>query len=178
MNIKEVIHKIVDDRLPVQVLTGKVTAVNTGDMTVDVSIQGRADRLDVRLRAVIDGQEKGILIYPKTGSYVLVGLIDNRPESAFVVAYSEVEKIRLLDLDRLELGGDNKGGLVISQAVADDLNTIKQDLNQLKQVFAGWQAAQGDGGSALKLAVAGWASSALVSTNKTDLENQKVTHGD
>ncbi len=178
MNLKDVIHKIIDERQPVQILAGKVLSVNENDMTVDVSIAGRADRLDVRLRSVIDGQETGILIYPKIGSYVLVGLIDNRPESSFVVAYSEIDKIRLLDLNLLELNGNNKGGLVISEEVANELNAIKQDINNLKQIFSGWTVAGGDGGSALKLAASTWMTSMLSNTVKTDLENQKVTHGD
>ncbi len=177
MNIREIIHKVIDERQPVQVLAGKVLSVNEQAMTVDLSVPGRADRLDVRLRSVIDGQETGILIYPKIGSYVLVGLIDNRPESSFVVAYSEVEKIRVLGLDLMELNGDNLGGLVISQEVADDLNEIKQDINQLKQIISAWTPVPSDGGAAFKTAATTWAASMLVDTLKTDLENQKVKHG-
>ncbi len=176
MNIKQTILAIIKEYTPIQVVVGKVVSVDNSLMVCEVEIQGRPSRLDVRLRSVIDEQEKGILIYPKVNSYVLVGLIENKLESSFICGYSEIDKIRLLNCN-IELNNDTYGGIVISQRVADELNGIKQDINTLKTVLSTWVVAPGDGGAALKAAAATWAGSQLVIINKTDLENNKVKHG-
>jgi hypothetical protein len=176
MSLKHTILSIIKQNIPVQVVTGEVMSVDETQMTCDVKIESRPDRLDVRIRSVIDGQEKGILIYPKTGSKVLVGLIENNAQSSFICGYSEVDKIRLIDCE-IELNSGANGGLVISQKVADEVNEIKQDLNNLKAVFNSWVVVPSDGGAALKAAAATWYANQLTPVNKTDLENNKVKHG-
>jgi len=177
MSLKHQITALIKAYTPIQVRVGKVLSVDKNNMTCDVSIKGRPDRLDVRLRSIIDEQDVGILVYPKTGSYVLVALIDNNPQSSFICGYSEVEKIRLINC-ALELNGDNNGGLVISQKVADEINEIKQDLNALKTVFNAWVVAPSDGGAALKSAAATWSGNNLSPAVASDWENKKVKHGE
>ncbi len=176
MNLKQTILSIIKQNIPIQVVTGEVISIDETNMTCDVKIVSRPDRFDVRLRSIIDGQDKGILIYPKIGSKVLVGIIENNPQSSFICGFSEVDKIRLINCE-IHLNGENHGGIVISQKIAQEINEIKQDLNVLKTIFSGWVIVAGDGGAALKAAAATWSANQLSLVNKVDLENDKVKHG-
>lgn len=64
---------------------GTVTAVDNETCTVD-------DYEDVRLNAIIEALESQFTIYPKVGSKVIIGRIENE-DNAFVVAVSEIEKV-------------------------------------------------------------------------------------
>ncbi|HSW64985.1 MAG TPA: hypothetical protein VLH56_16985 [Dissulfurispiraceae bacterium] len=94
MNIQQVVKRIVDEAIPVQVVAGKVESVDTGAMTCQVAIAGRPTRYEVRLRAVVSDQS-GFVAIPKAGSMVLIALIDNLPQSSFVVAAGELEKLQV-----------------------------------------------------------------------------------
>jgi len=174
----DIIQHIVRGEMPVQVTAGKVTSVDENAGTCDVLPLNGPERYDVRLRAVADGRGTGVMIVPKTGSLVLIGIIDNMPEQSFVVAVSEVEKILVRDASYVEINGDTHGGLVISQEVAGQLNEIKNQINQLKQILTSWTPVPSDGGGALKTAVTAWASQSLPPVNAIDLENRKVKHGE
>lgn len=93
MNIQEAIKRIVDQSIPVQVVAGKVVSTDTGAMTCQVDVEGRPMRYEVRLRAVVS-DDTGLVAVPKAGSMVLVALVDNLPQSSFVVATSELEKLQ------------------------------------------------------------------------------------
>jgi hypothetical protein len=176
MEIKELIQTLMKDQIKTQVLVGKIINVDESKMICDIDLQNAPDMLDVRLRAVIDKVEKGILIIPKKGSYVLVGLIDNKKESAFICKYSEVEKVKIL-CDDIKLGGDGFGGLVKSEKVASEINDLKSDMNTLKNLFTAWAPVTQDGGAALKEIISSWSGKKMKSVMKKDLENKKVNHG-
>lgn len=77
-------------------------------------------------------------------------------------------------------GGENKGLINISDLV-DKLNTLEEDLNNLKTVFSSWVPVASDGGMALKTALTvppgtAWATKRLTKTKESDLEDTKVTH--
>lgn len=93
MNIQQSIKRIVDQSIPVQVVAGKVVSTDTQAMTCQVAVEGRPTRYDVRLRAVVS-DDTGLVAVPKAGSMVLVAMVDNMPQSSFVVATSELEKLQ------------------------------------------------------------------------------------
>jgi len=163
----QIIDARIKKKMPLMLTVGK--AVNINGDKCDVDREGMPTLHNVRLNAVSVSSNAYFRITPKEGSYVLALLIENNPAEAVIVATSEIEQV--------ELYGDNYGGIVISQKVADELNEIKQDINTLKTVLSAWVVVPGDGGAALKTAAATWAGSQLVTTNKTDLENDKVKHG-
>lgn len=174
--IAQAIRKIIQDDIKINVVVGKVKSVDEQKMTCDIDLKTSPDLLDVRLRSVIDEEEKGILIVPENDSYVLAGLIDNNPKSAFVCGFSKVKKIRLLT-DEIELSGTDFGGVVKSEVVANQINEIKSDINNLKTIMSSWVITPADGGAALKAAAAVWYAQQLGQVSKTDFENDKVKHG-
>ena len=65
---------------------------------------------DVQLRAVVNGEESGILITPKTGSYVTVADLSGNLTRIVVVGFSEVEKISIDAETDIVINGGGYGG--------------------------------------------------------------------
>jgi hypothetical protein len=112
MTITESIRRIVDSKIAVQVVVAKIEKVHEAKMTADIEIEGGAKRFDVRLRATIE-DDKGFVVVPKTGSYVLAGLIDNKMASSFICAVSEVDYVLLKGGKiKIENQGEDLKGLI------------------------------------------------------------------
>ena len=178
MSMKDAIQRMVNEQIKVQVLVGTVKSVDETKMVCDVDLTNAPDLLDVRLRSIIDENDKGVLIVPKKDSHVLVGIIDNRIESAFVLSFSEVEKIRLI-IDDIELGGNDYKGLVKVEDLVTKMNNMENALNSLVSDFNSHthnapQAPTGTIPTAPPLILS---TQNLTQTQVSDLENEKVTHG-
>ena len=84
---------------------------------------------DVRLRAVVNGENSKILVTPETGSYVLVADLSGDFSQLAVVGYSEVEKIEV-DADNIVFNGGDNNGLVKIKELTDRLNELVDAFNQ------------------------------------------------
>lgn len=172
-SIKESIRKIVGGRA-FPAFTAKVEGVD-GE-TCSVSIDG-VKLTDVRLRAVVNGEDSKILVTPKVGSYVLLtDLSAGKFTDLAVINYSEVDKIEITATDKIVFNGGDNNGLVKIDKLTEKLNAIEQDINMLKGIFSGWFPVPQDGGEALKAAAATWASGQLQMTQISDYEDTKITH--
>lgn len=81
-------------QIPEQTITGKVKEVNLDNFTCDVvPADGGAPLFDVRLQAMIDTNDKGIVILPKLNTSVIIAQIGNDDNQWFVVQYTEIDKI-------------------------------------------------------------------------------------
>ena len=91
------ITKIITEKLPVQVFAATVKAVNRAEATIDVQPLDKdaPEVFDVRLRAVDDDTATGLILWPALQSVVLIGLIGNDVNTAFMVMASEVQSITL-----------------------------------------------------------------------------------
>ena len=80
---------------PVQSVIAEVLEVNEDAQTCKVKPLGGELRelSDVRLKAVIDEEEKGFWCIPSVGSTVVVILISGNKVSSFVVGYSNIDKL-------------------------------------------------------------------------------------
>lgn len=79
---------------------------------------------------------------------------------------------------KIELNGGDNSGLVKVAQLADKLNSIERDINNLKTALTAWtpvNALETDA-DALKMAITTWTTSTLNITSKEELQNQKVTH--
>ncbi len=140
---------------------------------------------DVRLRAVVNGEDSQLLVTPKKGSYVtLLDLSGGDLRQTEVIAFSEIEKIEIktsgdiaIDCDgTITLNGGDNHGLVKIKELTQKLNAIEKDINKIKGVFANWAPSPQDGGAALCSAAKTWASSTLKLTDQNDYEDTKITH--
>ena len=71
------------------------TAINVSDDGCDVEIDGEPTLTDVRFYAIIDNVASKIVIRPKEGSKVLVGLIGGIITEAFVSQCSEIDSVTI-----------------------------------------------------------------------------------
>jgi hypothetical protein len=151
-----------------------VDSVDEAGRCVDCTpVDGSAPLVEVRLQSAIKG-DGGLLIIPKKGSEILVGFLDRN--NAAVLLCSEIEKITLEAEASITINGGENGGLVKVAKLTDRLNVIEKEINDLKTVFLGWTPVAQDGGAALKTAVGTWAGEQMQTTQKEDIENDKVTH--
>ncbi len=123
---------------------------------------------DVQLRAVVNGEESGILITPKTGSYVTVADLSGDLTRIVVVEFSEVEKI--------EINGGRLGGLVNIKELVNRLNYIENKIGDLMDVFNNWEPTLQDGGAALKAMVTPWFVGQMQLSSRDKLEDISVKH--
>jgi hypothetical protein len=145
---------------------------------------------NIKLNANIN-DDKGIYIYPKKSSYVLVTMTDN--VQGFISMYSDIEKVKIKidDTVDIEIGGDAKidckgnivfnggknDGLVVAEKAASKISKLENEINQLKQILTAWVPAPMDGGGALKGAISAWAGMQIQpTTKKNDLWNDKIKH--
>ncbi len=169
---------------PVQVFPAFVSAVDESTSTIDVKDLHGSEFFNVRLKASVDQEQLRVIMVPELESSVLVGLIGNNENALYLVHPSKVNKILAnvagikikVDADGLVINDAENGPVLVSQSLIDDLNAVKQDLNDLKTVFSSWVVATGDGGTALKTAAATWFGSQLEDTALEDVTNEKFKH--
>lgn len=115
------------NRFPVVISTGTVQKVE-GD-TCHVVIEGSEhDFWECSINSVVENKDDKMLIYPKEGSVVTVGIINR--ESAVVLSVSEVDKI-YFKKEKAELTFDKDGF------------EFNRDGENLKDVLNGFQTAFG-----------------------------------
>lgn len=121
---------------------------------------------DVRLRASISSDSDELLIIPAIGSVVIVGSLT-----------SDIYQLVVLAVDRADtiiVHGGKRGGLVLVEELTDKLNSIEQEINQLKKILASWTPVPNDGGASLKGALVSWSGSHLTETQRRDIENPNI----
>ena len=172
--IKEAIKSIVG--VPgMMFVMGKVESV--GDETCSVKIADRIVINDVRLNASADGNADNILIKPKVGSMVLMAdLSGGELRSLVVISFSALESMTVKFEGEVVINGGENEGLVKVVELAEKLNAIENDINNLKSIFSSWVPVVYDGGASLKAAAASWAAQSLQTTSKKDIENPKIKH--
>lgn len=148
-------------------------------------VHGGASFFDVRLKSILDDSDNGLILTPKKGSLVLVGLIENNEASAFIVQYSDIEELTFKNVNGmsfevlkslLKLNGDSEGGLVKVKELTDKLNNVENKLNDLIIACQSQTVALAATGS-FALAPFFTSVTPLQPTQKTEIENQKVKHG-
>lgn len=165
-SVREMIRDIANTGQEIYSIPCKVKSVNSADNVCDCSPidDAAADLLEIKL---IADNKTGFLIIPKVGSVVIVTMTSQA--TGYVAMFSEVEEI--------QLNGKNYGGLPQIEKMVDKYNNLENEINQLKQIFTTWTPVSNDGGAALKAIVSTWASQLMVTTQKQELENQTVKHG-
>lgn len=172
--IKESIKKMTSKGGAGIVFTAKVKSVD-GE-TCNVELEG-ITLTDVRLRAVVNGENSKILVTPKTDSYVLVVDLAGDLSQLAVVGYSEVEKIEV-DTDKIIFNGGSNHGLVKIEELKRNLDTLKNYIMALQSAVSNGLASVGEGTTAngatgeeaFNFAMTGR------SINFEDMENAKITH--
>lgn len=174
--------------IPNQSFIGKVVKVDEVKYTCTVMpLDSDAEIFKVRLKPTIDNIKKGIIAIPSVDSFVIVGLLNNNINSAFVVWCSNIKKYYIVgeggntlefkDDGTILINGEAHGGLIKVTELVAQINKLEDDLNDIKTAFNAWVVAPNDGGAALKAASATWALTPIVKTINVNIENTRVKHG-
>lgn len=183
MDIRESIRMLAGKK-PSSIIAAQVDSVNKTDRTIDCTpLNDEAPLLGINLQAGQEGKKGGIVIFPKEGSYVVVGMYDGLDAGCLLLS-EEIEEVELKIGDtslqitdgEILINEGSLGGMVKVKELTKKLNALEQDLNQLKQVFSKWEAIPNDGGKSLKGAISSWAGQNLPETQQGDIENTKVKH--
>lgn len=162
-------------------LTGTVTAVDVDAGTCDVTpSDGGADVLSVRLRAVLDDRQDGLMLVPATGADVLLLPLD--ADTYAVVLASELVEVRVkigatdvvVSNGLVKFNDGRHGGLVLSEVVAKQHNAVLSLIEKLQYITPAGVTAP------LLLAGAPIVPGATLlpyQVRKGDFENPNVTHG-
>ncbi|MEO1006845.1 MAG: hypothetical protein AAFW67_13565 [Cyanobacteria bacterium J06638_38] len=193
-NIKELIQMIVKPMVKPQHVRAEVESVDTSDQHIQVkTLEHGSKRFKVKLRVIADGEESGFILYPKVGSPVIIGIVDNNPADCFVAQYSECDGMQFVIKDKHSFKVDANGnavwtannqihfdgatnGLIKIPELVQKINTLESDLNALKTAFNGWTPVPNDGGGALKIATGAWAGSSITQTTESDIKHDKVEY--
>lgn len=75
-------------------MMGEVVSVDTNKVLCEVKLLENPDLVfsEVRLRAIDDEQDKGLILFPKVGSAVLMAQIKNT-DAYYIAMMSEIEKV-------------------------------------------------------------------------------------
>lgn len=159
--IRKSIRKMSSPRGMCKIFTAKVTRVD-GEVC-EVDYEGL--RLtDVRLRAVVNGKESGVLLTPKADSFVTVADLSGDLTQMVVIGFSEVERVDVTAGGEIHLNGDSFGGLVKIQELVGDLMNIVTTFNAHTHPVAG--------------GVTAVPSQTMSNIDAGALENTRIKHGD
>jgi hypothetical protein len=94
MTIEEQIRKSISElgRQPVVILTGTIKDVDENAATCTVIDAEDVDKYQVRIKAAVDEKETGLFVFPKVGSSVLIGRIQESNEWV-ILAYTDFTKL-------------------------------------------------------------------------------------
>lgn len=170
---------------PINTVVATVKSVDEDTLSmVCTPAGGGADYEEVRLKATIGDDESGVYVIPKAGTSVLLGIINDDPDSTYLHLAQSVNKIILIvgnskivmTNGKIEMNEGSLGGLVKIDTLVSQINAIKTDINALKTALTAWVPASGDGGLALKTAITAYSGQVLQPLLKKEIEDTKITH--
>lgn len=160
------------------VIDGVVKSVDyPGAYTCTVTVGDDATQADfggVTLR-VLNTSKGAYVEIPMVGTQCIILFRDGHQGRPQLFACHQADKV-LLTSNLIEVNGGGNGGVINIEQAITEWQGIKDDVNRLKTVFAGWIPSPGDGGAALKTAATSWAGNELPAVNRQALEDTKFTH--
>lgn len=174
-NINEAVQQLAGTKNSetVKLVTGEVISVDENKRTCNVSVIGVSD-FDITNVSLMTGINDGYFIIPKVGSQILVCY--NNRNIKYICQFSEIEKV-LIIINKttfeivdgsIKINDGTFNGIV----KIDDLTTkINDMINFINAEFLKIQTGIITGGGA-------YTPTNLQAFNKSDYENDKITHGE
>lgn len=171
------------NKAPVQVIPAEVTEVTEPFHCTVKPVDG-PEMHEVRLRAALDNSDTGFIEVPKKNSTVLVALIGNSRDNAFVVMCSEVDKVLMkvgaktyeMNSDGIKLNGDTYS-IVKAETLKTAMDANKQFLTVFKNLLSIPINEPGNGAPSAFQAALNGALSSLNLGDHSQIENTNVKHG-
>lgn len=154
--MSEIFQRLIDlslkRHLPMQVFIGQVESVDIETQTCTVVREGAPKLFEVRLNATIAEYTDRLVLKPKLNSSVLLAIIENDVNEAFLLACSEIEEISLnIEEQSLLI---NKEGFVFNGdtfLVNTDGLLLKKESQSLKINKDGFVFNEGNLGGLIKI---------------------------
>ncbi len=154
--MSEIFQRLIDlslkRHLPMQVFIGQVESVDIETQTCTVIREEAPKLFGVRLNAIVAEYTDRLVLKPKKDSKVLLGIIENDVNEAYLLACSELEEISLNIEDQSLL--INKQGFVFNGdtfLVNTDGLLLKKDSQSLKINKDGFVFNEGNLGGLIKI---------------------------
>ena len=144
-----------------------VNSVDRELLTCTVTPQDGVELAEVRLKAGIEQQSDGMVEIPAIDSSVLVVIMANEEDNAFVAKCSKVEEV-------LFYGGEH-GGLIKVSELINELQKVNQFLDAIKTGLSTAVPVPNDGGLAIKEHL-DLALEHVQLADYSNIENPKVKH--
>lgn len=158
------------------IFEGKVITVDPVALTCSVQVGDSVSYAiydDVYLEVIINTQGSFLCI-PTIGSYVVMCFRDANLGRGQILKTAYADKY--IAAPKLwQFGTGSNGGLPLVNPVNSAFNALQNSINDLKTAIEAWTPVSGDGGAALKLALATWLSTMIVVTQVSQLSNPNVT---
>jgi hypothetical protein len=183
------LNRLIRRQIMLRAVPMVVKFVNKGNATIVAEQEDSPETFDIRLRASIDDNILGVVVYPKVGSTVLVDYIINDRTNAYVTKMSEIDgalitigsafKCDLKPNGDLVLNDGNNGAMVKIQALEAKINTINANFQALVAAAQAGQlatvgAAPADGAAGFAAFVTGL--DTVQTINSSGLNNDKIKH--
>jgi len=170
--LRQALREFVGNVSGTATMVANVTAVDREKCTCTVEDNG-VEYFGVRLRPTT-GKNTGIVMYPKTGAYILLVKAEDTEDWAMIAA-TQYDAIRI-EIDDLIINGGTNGGLTNTPELARELNKNNEILRAILQVISVTVNEPGEGApSAFQKAL----SLALVGKELGDfsrIEDSKIKH--
>lgn len=185
MSIHKLIQALRDNMKVAQTLSIMPAVVKSvEESSCTVNLLSNDMELDKVQYTASELNENGFRLIPKVGCNCIIALIGSGMNSIYLLTSDELDRVELkcatstiaIDSEGIIMNDGDNGGLVISSTIAEELNGIKTDINNLKTVLAAWVPTPNDGGAALKAALAVYFADILSPTMHLDLENPDIKH--
>ena len=172
--IRRALTTLIDSRIATINITAIVNVVDKDNNTCDITTP-KGQQLTVRLRALLDGSENGVIVYPALNSQVIISLIENNRDTAYVSQYGEVEEMvinfpggikAVLNADGVVFNGGTNNGMVKINDLVTRLNNLESAFNSHTHILT---LTSGTGTAAPTILP-------VTETVISDLEDPKVKH--
>lgn len=127
-----------------------------------------ADYIDVKLTASEGDNVESVIMYPKIGSSVYIGLIDGNDSDTFVAQMTEV--------DEIVFHNGNNGGMTITPELVKQLKIMSNRIDILYKAIEGGVIVPLDGGASLKSSMLAITQVGGQKENFSKIENEKIKH--
>ena len=160
MKIADSIRMLSKPDKPIGLMLGKVTKIDKDCHTCEVQLLTGEKLLEVRLRAVIESEQIGAIVYPEIGAFVSVLLFEDSHSEACLIQSSAFESVFiaikdvfecsvnsdgefLLKSDKIELGDSGGEPLVKGDTLNERIKELVAELRKLNQSLIQYTSTQG-----------------------------------
>ena len=89
------LDRFVKNRVNMVVIPATVSTVDFTAQTIDVVDVDDVTIHDVRLKAAVDSQERGVVVFPAEGSQVLIAAIGNDESEYTVIHFGQIHSVKV-----------------------------------------------------------------------------------